>query len=110
MFDAERFGNFNVLSHLSTSFLSVGFKEYGAFGLLSFPLAFGLASIEGRPQRTTKSFLTFMLSLVKLVTLRHMLMILFATFRSWCIKSMLWGIINTFALGSTQRQLLCVYL
>jgi hypothetical protein len=46
MFVTYRSGNFNVLSQLSTSFLYVGFKQYGAFGLLSFPLAFGLASNE----------------------------------------------------------------
>jgi hypothetical protein len=34
---------------------------------------------------------------VKPVTSRHMLMMLSATFRSWCIKLMLWVSINAFA-------------
>jgi hypothetical protein len=81
--------SFYVLSHLSTSFLSVDFKQYWTFGLLSFPIAFGLASSEGRSQRIAKSFLIFTLFFVKLITSRHMLMMLSTIFCSWCIKSML---------------------
>jgi hypothetical protein len=68
------------------------------FWSTQFPLAFGAFS-KGRSQRAAKSFLTFMLSFVKPVTSRHMLMMLSATFRSWCINSMLWGSINALHKG-----------
>jgi hypothetical protein len=38
MLDAWWSENFNFLSHLSISFLSVGFKQYGARSLVRFPL------------------------------------------------------------------------
>jgi hypothetical protein len=47
MFAAYWFGNFNALIHLSTSSLSLGFKWYGALGLLRFPFTFVLASSKG---------------------------------------------------------------
>jgi hypothetical protein len=93
--------NFNALSDLSTSFLSVDFKQYGVFGLFRLPLAFGLASSEGRSQRAAKSLFAFTLSFGKLVTSRHMLIMLSTMFRSWCIKSILWGSINALAYPKT---------
>jgi hypothetical protein len=63
--------NFNVLSHVSITFLYIDFKQYGAVGLFRFSLAFGLASNEVHSQRAAKSFLAFMLSFMKMVTSRH---------------------------------------
>jgi hypothetical protein len=44
MLAAQRSGNFNILSHLSISFLSGSLKQYGACGLLRFTFVFVLAS------------------------------------------------------------------
>jgi hypothetical protein len=74
--------NFNFLSHLSISFLSVNFRQYGVCGLFRFPFGFILGSSKGRLQRAAKSFLILMLSFEKLVTSKHMLMMLSATLRS----------------------------
>jgi hypothetical protein len=54
-------------------------------------LGFSLASSEEQSQRVAMSFRAFMLSFVKSVKSRHMLMLFFVTLRSCCIKSMLWG-------------------
>jgi hypothetical protein len=82
MLDAKRSGNINFLSHLNISFLSVGFKYYRAHGLFRFSFPFLLGSSEGWLQRAGKSFLALTLSFEKLVTLKHMLMMLSATLHS----------------------------
>jgi hypothetical protein len=74
--------NFNFLSHICISFLSGGFRQYGAHGLFRFPFAFILSSSEGQLQGTTKSFLALTLSFEKPVTSKHMLMMLSAILRS----------------------------
>jgi hypothetical protein len=79
------------------SFLSVGFRKYGARVLLRFPFAFIFGSIKGWLQRSAMSFLALTLSFEKLVASKHILMIFSAMLRSWCIKSILWSNINAFA-------------
>jgi hypothetical protein len=57
MLDVKRSRNFSFLSHLSISFIFVGFRQYGARVLFRFSFAFILGSIEGRLQRLANSFL-----------------------------------------------------
>jgi hypothetical protein len=83
-----------VLSHLSIYFLSLGFTQYGAHGVLSFPLGFTLPSSLGLSQRMAKYFLTFKLSFVLIDKIKTCA---YDSLRSWCIKSMLSGRINAFA-------------
>jgi hypothetical protein len=61
-----------------------------------FPICICFSLQKGRSQREAKSFHVFMLSFVKPVTSRHMLMMLSTTFCSCCIKSMLLGSIKAF--------------